>query len=394
MTEHHGPDGGIESTVADVLAFYRALFYGSELISQKTGAISEHFAKTGDSWASFGGGTGISAAVQLDLKNDYQVIVLANTDRLVAEEISGRIYSYIQTGTYDPVVLPPVAFAWEMYVEMGQDTFASDFPESYQSAGYSQFVGRTLNELGMSLVNDAMWQDAFIVFGALIELFPEAPQAYDSLAYAHFRSGNSGLARDTFSMALKLQPEFASDYSSDNYGTPAQYPLLDGRCDEYRPIGAEVIAESDELAVLFFQDEDYVWLCYTLPDRSYGTLDLVVDSPALAGPVNLHVSAQLGEWQVDQPDERPGVADSDRWWNVNGWWSNAVAWNGMRETDQATRPNFQASHGRELQMSKTRFGRGTWRLSFSIDSVRDANAGMKRVVLPPEGKAPIVVEVF
>ena len=218
VTEHHSPDGGIESTVADVLTFCRALFYGDELFSRKDKTIPEYFPVDGEYWAAFGGGTGVSAAVELDLKNDYQIIVLANTDGLVAEEISGKIYSYIQNGSYDPIMLPPVVFAWNMYRDMGAEAFESDFLASYESAGYSQFIGRTLNELGMSLVNDAKWTDAFNVFGTLLELFPEAPQAYDSLAYAHFRAGDIEKARETFSMALKLQPAFASDYSSDNYG--------------------------------------------------------------------------------------------------------------------------------------------------------------------------------
>lgn len=219
VTEHHSPDGGIESTVADVLKFYRALFYGDEVLSRKGNTIREYFPVDGEYWAAFGGGTGVSAAVELDLKDDYQIIVLANTDGLVAEEISGRIYSYIQNGSYDPIMLPPVVFAWNLYRDIGAEAFESDFLASYESAGYSQFIGRTLNELGMSLVNDAKWTDAFSVLGTLLLLFPEAPQAYDSLAYAHFRAGDTEKARETFSKALKLQPAFASDYSSDNYGS-------------------------------------------------------------------------------------------------------------------------------------------------------------------------------
>lgn len=221
VTEHHSPDGGIESTAADVLAFYRALFYGSELVSRTSHATTGYFPVHGQYWASFGGGTGVSSAVELDLVNDYQIIVLANTDGLVAEEISGRIYSYIQTGAYDPIMPPPIVFAWEQYLDMGADAFVSDFLASYEAAGYGQFVGRTLNELGMSLIDDAKWREAFNIFDTLVKLFPEAPQAYDSLAYAHFRAGDSGQARDIFAKALKLQPAFASDYSSDNYGYSA-----------------------------------------------------------------------------------------------------------------------------------------------------------------------------
>ena len=217
VTEHHSPDGGIESTVADVLTFYRALFYGDELLSHQESTIDEYFPVDGEKWVAFGGGTGVSAAIELDLKNDYQIVVLANTDGLVAEEISGRIYSYIQNGSYDPIKLPPIVFAWNIYRDIGPKAFKSEFQASYESAGYSQFIGRTLNELGMSLVNDSEWADAFNIFETLVELFPAAPQAYDSLAYAHFRAGDSETAREIFSKALTLQPAFSSDYSPENY---------------------------------------------------------------------------------------------------------------------------------------------------------------------------------
>lgn len=155
-----------------------------------------------------------------------------------------------------------------------------------------------------------------------------------------------------------------------------------------------MVAEGGGIPVFLFQDAHYVWLCYALPDESYGTLDLVVDSPKLAEPINLHVSAQLGEWPAGHPGEAPQEAESDRWWKVHGWWSNAVSWNGVRETDQGPRANFRASEGRELQLSKTRFGSGTWRLRFSIDNVRNADAGMKQVVIPSEDDGPIVIEIF
>jgi CubicO group peptidase (beta-lactamase class C family) len=218
VTEHHGPDGGIEATTADVLSFYRALFYGDELLSPEDGVMSEYFAPRGDHWSAFGGGAGVSSAVELDLANNYQVVVLANTDQLVAEEISGRICSYIRTGSYDPVMLPPQAYAWQAYRDMGEDAFAAGFRERYASAGYTRFVGRTVNELGMSLLDAEQWDDAFTVFGALAAWFPDAPQVYDSLAYAHWRMDELERAQALFKKALALQPGFSSDYSAHNYG--------------------------------------------------------------------------------------------------------------------------------------------------------------------------------
>lgn len=219
VTEHHSPDGGIEATAADVLTFYRALFYSEKLLSHKVEAFNEYFKIEDDYWGAFGGGAGVSTAAELDLKNNYQIIVLANTDQLVAERISGRIYSYIRSGSYDPIMLPPHVYAWDKYQEMGAGSFKSDFMSRYSSDGYTQFIGRTLNDLGMSLLDAKKWDEAFDIFGALAGLFPDAPQVFDSLAYAHLRTGDFEKAKQTFGKALALQPDFSSDYSSDNYGT-------------------------------------------------------------------------------------------------------------------------------------------------------------------------------
>ena len=221
VTEHHGPDGGIEATVADVLTFYRALFYSDKLLSRQEDASREYFRFEGKHWGAFGGGAGVSSAAELDLENNYQIIVLANSDQLVAEEISGRIYSYIKSGSYDPIKLPPHVYAWAKYQELGAEVFKSDFAARYKSDGYTQFIGRTLNELGMSLLKADKWNQALDVFQTLAELFPKAPQAYDSLAYAYVSKGDAKKGAQVFRRALALQADFSSEYSSDNYGATA-----------------------------------------------------------------------------------------------------------------------------------------------------------------------------
>lgn len=218
VTEHHGPDGGIEATTADVLAFYRALFHGDELLARDGAAIREYFAIDGDYWSAFGGGAGVSSAVELDLDNKYEVVVLANTDQLVAEEISGRILSFIRSGGYAPVMLPPQVHAWRAYQAMGPVAFAERFRDHYAAAGYKQFVGRTINELGMSLLEAEQWDDALTLFRTLAGWFPDAPQVYDSLAYAFWRRGDVERAQQTFREARELQPGFQSDYSATDYG--------------------------------------------------------------------------------------------------------------------------------------------------------------------------------
>jgi len=219
VTEHHSPDGGIEATVSDVLAFYRALFYSDRLLSSQQQTIREYFAIDGKHWAAFGGGAGVSTAVELDLENSYQIVVLANSDNLVAELISGRIYSYIKSGSYENIALPPHTYAWKKYKEMPLSSFKADFGAVYKADGYTQFLGRTLNELGMALVNNQQWAEAFDIFNTLVAAYPGAPQVYDSLAFASFQKGDTKQAALTFKKALAIQADFSSDYKADNYGT-------------------------------------------------------------------------------------------------------------------------------------------------------------------------------
>ncbi|MCQ8850178.1 serine hydrolase [Alteromonas stellipolaris] len=218
VTEHPSPDGGIESTVVDVQRFYRALFYSDKLL-KNSDAINRHlFEMDGSHWGAYGGGLGVSAAVEVDFDTGYEIVVLANTDHLVAERISGRIHSYIKNGEYQPVKQLEKNFAFEYYQSKGKQQFYKHFKQIYNDNGYSRFIGRTINELGMELINTKSRTEAFDMFEYLVSLFPNAPQAYDSLAFAYLSIGDSEAAKSTFSKSLSIDGSFKSDYVSDNYG--------------------------------------------------------------------------------------------------------------------------------------------------------------------------------
>lgn len=217
ITEHPGPDGGIESTVTDVQRFYRSLFYENTLLDRNNPLVRETFAMNGQHWGSYGGGAGVSAAVEVNLQEGIEIVVLANTDKLVAEFISGRIQSYLRDGHFQDIRLPEMNYAYHFYKQQGKTRFYADFQQHYADNGYTQFIGRTINELGMQLLDTASWCEAFDMFHYLVSLFPEAPQAYDSLAFAYAQQGQQQQAHNTFKKALALSPDFNSDYSGDNF---------------------------------------------------------------------------------------------------------------------------------------------------------------------------------
>jgi hypothetical protein len=167
-------------------------------------------------------------------------------------------------------------------------------------------------------------------------------------------------------------------------------PLVDGDCSEYPSLAEQTHELPHQVRLYLAQDADNVWLCYSLPEDSFGTLDLELSAPGLATPLNLHISAQLGEWYVNDPDSAPQTSDSDRWWRVTGWWGNAVSFNGMQGEGDQVRPQFMPSTGRELQLDKARFGQGEWRLRFNIRAVMDASGERQGFTWPAAEEPPLV----
>ncbi len=226
MTEYPGPDGGVETTAFDLATFYRSLFFTNALVNQEHPAFKEIFNVKDQQWRAYGGGVGVSSAAEIDLKNERIIIVLANTDNLVAELISQRIHSFLTTNKSANVRALPTAFAYKFYQEHGNEKYQNAFQAAYKKEGYTGFIGRVINDLGMALIKKQQWQQGFDQFKYLIALFPKAPQAYDSLAFGYYEQGKIRLAQSTFAKALAIKPSFKSDYRADNYQIELQQTKL------------------------------------------------------------------------------------------------------------------------------------------------------------------------
>ncbi len=193
-----------------------------------------------------------------------------------------------------------------------------------------------------------------------------------------------------FKAAMFLLMAASAAVAAEKDGSSA-YPLLDGACGEYPALAQSRHRIADDVELFLFQDRDYVWLCYTLPANSFGMADVTVASPGLAKPLNLHVSAQLGEWLADEPDAAPAAPDSPKWWNHRGWSGTTVPFNGASASlDEAGKPrvdyNFRRTRAREMQLSKARFGRGEWRWHIDIRNVADGKGGQRALRFPEQGE--------
>ncbi len=161
-----------------------------------------------------------------------------------------------------------------------------------------------------------------------------------------------------------------------------QTPLLDGRCSEYAELGALSQDLDHGVRLWIYQNDDYVWMCLGLPELSFGTLDLALDAPKLDGPRALHVSAQLGEWPLDQPEMAPPNAESPLWWQVRGWTANTLRFNGLEAGESGSTARFQPSEARELQFAKARFGIGTWRFRFDLNAIKGGDGLWHTIQFP------------
>jgi hypothetical protein len=166
-------------------------------------------------------------------------------------------------------------------------------------------------------------------------------------------------------------------------------PMVDGDCSEYAALGAlrQVVDANVTLSV--YQDRHYVWICYTLPPDTFGLLDMRVESGALAKPMNLHVSAQLGEWPADEPDAVPQMPDSDTWWRTRGWVANWQWFHGVDASGPTPKARFVYAHGRELQLSRARFGSDPIYVVLNIARIRRADGSEYSLRIPKSGRMTI-----
>ncbi|WP_425409373.1 hypothetical protein [Hyphococcus sp.] len=166
--------------------------------------------------------------------------------------------------------------------------------------------------------------------------------------------------------------------------TSGAYPLMDGRCQEYEALNAEQVEVSSETDLYIFQDDHYVWLCHTTPSAGMSWDDIELFSPNYANGLNLHASAQLGEWPLDEPAAQPKTSSSDLWWRVEGWWANTPGPNGMEEVNGRRQTKWMDITAREYQLSKDRFGRGEWMLRFHFHMADDGGG-----VIYPAAEKPL-----
>lgn len=214
-------DGGIETTVHDLLAFDRAL-YGESLLSvesqekmftpnlQNYGYCWRVAVDNGRRTVGHGGGApGVSASFMRYPDDDVTIIVLSNYSGGAASRQPAKTLEAIVFGEdYEPPKLPLGETIYGALKEGHVDATADGLDGLVNEGGYEIRGPFQLNVLGYEFLGEGEVGMAIAVFELNLSRFPEDANCYDSLAEAHLVGGDRERAIELYRKALEVDPEF------------------------------------------------------------------------------------------------------------------------------------------------------------------------------------------
>jgi CubicO group peptidase (beta-lactamase class C family) len=214
-------DGGIETTVEDLLRFDGAL-YGEELLGGESkdrmftpflndyGYCWRIDERHGGSVVGHGGGApGISAEFLRFIDDGYTLVVLSNYDR-AASPVSRALEAVMFEEEYEPPRPTLGEYLYEHMKEDGADRSSEAVKQLLADGGYEVSSSRTLNDLGYALLAEEEIDMAIAALRHNVSLFPEEANPYDSLAEAYMIKGDREQAAEYYRKALEIDPTFES----------------------------------------------------------------------------------------------------------------------------------------------------------------------------------------
>jgi CubicO group peptidase (beta-lactamase class C family) len=213
-------DGGIETTVLDMLRFDRAL-YGDVLLSEesKRKMFTPNLQGYGYCWrisedggrrsiGHGGGAPGVSASFMRYPDDDVTIIVLSNYSDGAIDP--ARTLEAIMFG--EPYQWPARPLGEVLYREItgGRIDSSAGIEAVIEREGAALHSSIPLNQLGYELLAEGSVDGAIVVFEVNAAHFPDDPNCFDSLAEAVLVSGDRDRAVSLYRKALEVDPTFAS----------------------------------------------------------------------------------------------------------------------------------------------------------------------------------------
>jgi CubicO group peptidase (beta-lactamase class C family) len=216
FAEVPNPDGGFHSTPSDIVKFYSEYFYGATLLSKATknneaffGSIAKR-KTTGEASLMAGGFPGANTAYLEIMRDEISIIVFANMDEPVGEQLATGILALVRGETPITPSLPANQNVYNHYVKHGIDYVEEHFSELTLNFHSEDPKGMILNGIGYDFLREGKKEEALKFFQLNVKLFPEDANLWDSLGEVHFKLQDNVKALEYYEKALAMDPYMES----------------------------------------------------------------------------------------------------------------------------------------------------------------------------------------
>lgn len=216
FVEVPNPDGGFQSTPQDIVKFYTEYFYGSRLLSKETKMNPDFFGyqiknkTTGKAPLMAGGFPGANTAYYEILRDEISIIVFANMDEPVAEQLGTGILALVRGDEPKSPSLPAIQNIFNHYKKHGLTYIEENFYKLIDNFHSEDPKGFILNDIGYQFLRENNIKTALEFFELNVKLFPDDANLWDSLGEAYLKSGNTIKALEYYQKALKMDPYMQS----------------------------------------------------------------------------------------------------------------------------------------------------------------------------------------
>jgi CubicO group peptidase (beta-lactamase class C family) len=210
------PAGGFYSTTADMLLFYLAFHYGDDLWDKKTRSMDQMYPfyqehmTTGGAMTHAGGFEGANTVHYEILRDRISVLVFANMDEVVAEDLGAGILAIIRGKEPKNPALPANQAVFTAYQTHGADYVKSKWASLTTNFHPEDPKDLILNMIGYTLLRDGEANQAVEMFRLNTELFPEVANCWDSYGEGLLATGHKKEALAAYKKALEIRPDLPS----------------------------------------------------------------------------------------------------------------------------------------------------------------------------------------
>lgn len=214
--EMPNPDGGFQCTASDIFKFYQEFHYGEKLLKRSTKMIDplyqwmQNQKKTGGAIPHAGGFEGANTVNYEIMRDGITLIVFANMDEPVAEQLGAGILNILKGKTPNQPAIPAVQNVYQSYRQNGIDYVQKNFTKLIQNFHPTDPKDLILNMVGYELLEMNKVADAIAIFQLNTKMFPGVGNVWDSLGEAYLANGDKAEALTAYKKALVLDPEIPS----------------------------------------------------------------------------------------------------------------------------------------------------------------------------------------